>query len=506
MKKGVIVLCLCLTMFPAGAFAQAANVYYVAPGGDDDGAGTSDAPFATLEYAASIVGPGDTVIVRPGHYAGFSTYNAGTPEAPITFRGEPGAVIDSGSWRDRVSIEFTDYVIFEGFEVAGAERAGVAVLGEADAPVKGVIVRNVHSHHNGVWGIFTAYAESVTIESCETHDNAEEHGIYVSNSADSPIIRGNRVHHNGASGIQINADPGMDGDGIISNALVEKNIIYENGVFGAAAINLASVRGAVIQNNLLYGNFASGIAAWDDDFGAEWGSKENKFFHNTVIMAPEGRFALSLKHGSTGSVVLNNILLHPGERGSIEVDDTSEEGFSSDHNIFSESPFGVALDAETWIDFAAWQARGYDGASQVVQSAALLDDAFRPAAGSVAIDAGYDLSGLVPDDLDGAPRPQGAGFDIGAYEYGGPVQEVEEVPMEEPPVPPSDAAPVSVELREGLLWVALSDGRAVGVPVSWYPALESASVGAFSNMQLEDDAVFWPDLDLRIKIHDILCP
>ncbi len=33
------------------------------------------------------------------------------------------------------------------------------------------------------------------------------------------------------------------------------------------------------------------------------------------------------------------------------------------------------------------------------------------------IDAGYDLRALVPDDFDGNLRPQGAEFDIGAFEF-----------------------------------------------------------------------------------------
>jgi hypothetical protein len=40
-------------------------------------------------------------------------------------------------------------------------------------------------------------------------------------------------------------------------------------------------------------------------------------------------------------------------------------------------------------------------------------------AGSPAIDAGYDLTGLVTEDYDSNPRPQGAGYDIGAFEYMG---------------------------------------------------------------------------------------
>src|SRR5882762_7906258 len=45
--------------------------YYVSPTGSDSNAGTSAAPFQTIQHAANVVNPGDMVIVRDG------TYNAG---------------------------------------------------------------------------------------------------------------------------------------------------------------------------------------------------------------------------------------------------------------------------------------------------------------------------------------------------------------------------------------------------------------------------------------------
>jgi hypothetical protein len=50
------------------------------------GAGTEAAPFCTLQAAANAVAPGDTVLVTPGIYTGFTLTDAqGTASAPITF-------------------------------------------------------------------------------------------------------------------------------------------------------------------------------------------------------------------------------------------------------------------------------------------------------------------------------------------------------------------------------------------------------------------------------------
>jgi hypothetical protein len=87
----------------------------------------------------------------------------------------------------------------------------------------------------------------------------EEHGIYVSNSGDRPVVRGNRLHDNAGAGVQLNADLSAGGDGIITDALIENNVIYGNGSAGGAAINLDGVQDSVVRNNLLYDNHATGI-------------------------------------------------------------------------------------------------------------------------------------------------------------------------------------------------------------------------------------------------------
>lgn len=61
-----------------------------------DGNGTKERPFKHIQDAASIAQPGDEVFVGPGIYREYvDPANAGTPEAPITYRSvEPlGAVI-----------------------------------------------------------------------------------------------------------------------------------------------------------------------------------------------------------------------------------------------------------------------------------------------------------------------------------------------------------------------------------------------------------------------------
>jgi parallel beta-helix repeat protein len=48
-------------------------------------------------------------------------------------------------------------------------------------------------------------------------------------------------------------------------------------------------------------------------------------------------------------------------------------------------------------------------------------DDYHLTSGSEAVNAGYDTSPTVTDDYDGVSRPQGAAYDVGAYEYAGTV-------------------------------------------------------------------------------------
>jgi parallel beta-helix repeat protein len=84
------------------------------------------------------------------------------------------------------------------------------------------------------------------LENNECFGSVAEHGIYVSNSGDRPVLRRNRVHDNNASGIQLNADLSAGGDGIITGALIEANVIYNNGTGGGAAINLDGVQNSIV--------------------------------------------------------------------------------------------------------------------------------------------------------------------------------------------------------------------------------------------------------------------
>jgi len=78
--------------------------YFVATDGNDGNPGSESQPWKTLQHAADTVGPGDTVSVHGGNYAGAYLETSGTSSQPIVFQafaGEtPTLFVDGGVYRD----------------------------------------------------------------------------------------------------------------------------------------------------------------------------------------------------------------------------------------------------------------------------------------------------------------------------------------------------------------------------------------------------------------------
>jgi parallel beta-helix repeat protein len=404
---------LALLLALAAPAAQATDLW-VRNGGSDAADGLTPATaWATLGHAAALVDPGDTVHVLDGSYQGFYLDRSGAPGSPITFRAEGPAVLitaDNGTTPDGINLEGASHVVLDGFVVNDRTRTGIRVV-----LAQAVTVRNCRLGHNGRWGILTGFSDDLLIEDNEAYGSQIEHGIYVSNSGDRPVIRRNLVHDNNANGIHMNGDASLGGDGLISNAVVEANVIWGNGAAGGSGINMDGVTDSVVRNNLLYDNHASGISLYRID-GAT-GSTGNLVANNTIVQAADGRWCVNIDNGSTGITLRNNALynLH-SFRGAVTIDAASRPGFTSDYNAVMDR---FSTDAgDTVIGLAAWRALGYDAHTFLAAPADLFvspgtDFHLRP--GSPAIDAGT-LAGAPATDLDGAPRPVGAAVDVGAYE------------------------------------------------------------------------------------------
>lgn len=411
----------------AGLHVAAAAVYYVSDTGNDKkGNGSKDSPWRSLQRATDQLKAGDQIMVTAGKYEPFHVEASGKPEARIIIKAsEPGVRISGYESFDGryvgISI-LASYVTLDGFDVDvglnGHDKSrGIRVSGTPGHYVYDVHIINNHVANAGWVGITASYAENIHIEGNHVHGSRGQHGIYVANSADNPVIRHNVSFGNAQAGIQVNADPQLPGDGIIEGAIIEDNILHHNGLKGSAALNLASVRNSTIAGNLLYKNFSQGIASWDDEAGHRYGCKGNVYLNNTVVMPEGSRHALVFRHGSSDNTIYNNILIHLGDRDGLAFDSSSMPNLRSDNNIVSrvEDPKGEIVSLALWHGMS-----GLDQHSLVVSPARLFlnyqADDYTLASDSPAIDRGLGRPEVL-QDLRGTRRPQGKALDIGAYEH-----------------------------------------------------------------------------------------
>ncbi|HKV38703.1 MAG TPA: right-handed parallel beta-helix repeat-containing protein, partial [Blastocatellia bacterium] len=302
MKQFVFAIASIMACAMAAVEASAAT-FHVSTSGADSNPGTVAEPWASLQHAVDTIQPGDTILIESGTYPGCRIGNSGLATAVCTLKASSGAQVlvnapgPGNKHASNIEIENFDatvqYWVIDGLESAGSPKYGIDIRGTDH-----ITVRNCFVHGSAATGIFMAFCDHPLIESNESSLNAE-HGIYDSNSGDFPVIRGNKIHDNRNAGIHINGDQNFTpGDGIISFALVEQNIIYENGIGGASGINCDGVSDSIIRNNLLYNNHASGISLYATD-GAE-GSSRDKVYNNTIVMASGARWCVNIPASDNG--------------------------------------------------------------------------------------------------------------------------------------------------------------------------------------------------------------
>ena len=283
------------------------TTYYVSSGiGDDGNAGTSTtAPLATLQAAANLVKPGDTVEVMNGTYTGpaggvvVNITTSGTAAAPITFEAMPGQtpVIDSSGCWQGININANNIVI-NGFTVVGDEKnftqaqatagyssgnasldgSGIVVNGDGTHVPNHIIIENNTAYNEPGAGISVVHADYVTILNNVVHDTSNwsafgSSGISIWESMNSDTnpgvhmtISGNTVYDNAQLVPTLGGNIIYDGEGIILDTnpnfvgqmLVENNTVHGN---GSSGIESFQTDNAVITGNTVYGNDIDNVQA-----------------------------------------------------------------------------------------------------------------------------------------------------------------------------------------------------------------------------------------------------
>lgn len=314
------------------------TTYYVSSQtGSANNAGTSaSAPLDSLQAAADVVKPGDTVQVMSGTYDPVTITTSGTSSAPITFEaaaGQTPVINSSGSWNG-IDIQASNIVI-NGFTVEGDANNynlsqamagydggnpslngnGIAVNSSSSVPIPNhiVIENNTVTNEPG-GGIGTVGADYVQILNNNVTNNghwsaygASGISIYESQNSDNNAGTHDVISGNTSSGnAQMVPTGGVnnsitDGEGIILDTntgytgqiLVQNNTVTGNGSSGIESFLTAN---ATISGNTIYGNNTENVQPASDSAILINQSSNNTVTGN-ITTAPSG----STGSGTAGS-------------------------------------------------------------------------------------------------------------------------------------------------------------------------------------------------------------
>jgi hypothetical protein len=62
----------------------------------------------------------------------------------------------------------------------------------------------------------------------------------------------------------------------------------------------------------------------------------------------------------------------------------------------------------------------------------------------------------------------------------------------------------SVQFHDANMWVELSDGRTLGIPLAWFPRLLGANPAQREQYRLSYDGIHWEEIDEDISIAGLL--
>ncbi|MFB6720595.1 right-handed parallel beta-helix repeat-containing protein [Kribbella sp. NPDC056345] len=368
--------------------------------------GKAGAQYSTIQAAADASQPGDTILISAGTYQEALKPKSGASGQQIVYQAAPGARVvldgnktlksgngllnlDGKSWLKFDGIAVTkspthgvygyqvSHITFTRCEVSSSSNGGLVILGGSDIVVDGCDV-----HHNNDKGTSASH-EAITLGEGSTrfdirnnhvHDNGEE-GIdakYDDNAAG--VIRNNLVHDNRGPNIYVDSSSGVEVSGNTTYGAKESTkagiaIAVEDYSSSRKAQNIR------IVNNVSYKNAGGGISFWKESSGTISGIS---IVNNTIANNPKPGIVGASEVSGSGNVVRNTIFAgNPSGIGG---------PFSSDHNLTGDPGFVDPGNGD-----------------------------FHLREGSAAIDAG-SATGAPATDRDGVARPQGNGYDVGAYE------------------------------------------------------------------------------------------
>lgn len=380
--------------------------------------------FTPFDDYAEMLKPGDTVYVRAGLYdkvvSGWDTNlhirphhtgSQGNEIALIGYPNENALINGSGIARRGIILRegVTDWVISN---LKFTEGSGDAISAGYNMRIR-IVGNEIYN--------YPSYYGSIEFSSCHDckvlgnhiynsgqEENKLAHLIYYGGyGAGSNVeIAWNLLHDElGGRCIQVY---GHSDDDYLTGLSIHDNLLYncpyDGIIIGASDASVQDwVKDAVVYNNIVY-NTGSAQTSWWSGIRINNPGVELKLFNNIIIQNQNSGFALNLESAKSAEVY-NNIFVN---RAGIDIIYYGTVGnLVIGYNLYSKGNGKPSCDTST--------------TSLFVSDIGFVNEAsndFHLKSISPAIDAGTSaVSFVVTKDFDGNLRPQGNGFDIGAYEY-----------------------------------------------------------------------------------------
>jgi hypothetical protein len=440
----LLLACSGITSTPSlapAADTTAALFYVDGINGSDSDPGTSrEQAWRTIQHAADTMEAGDTVIVLAGDYdERVHVFTSGSSGAPITYWGE-GEVTTKGFSvvADHITVKGfqitnTDDDGFDGWgilvkgshcviednDVFFATRGGIIIQAEPpDAPTTSdCIIRNNRLYRNAVVGL-EMRGRNHLVEGNEIWGTIQYHPKWENppDSVDADGIRffgsghtisGNYIHDITFKDPE-NVDPHIDCFqtwGPAYDIVFERNLCevleYQDTVeygkgFMVEELN-PPVRDLVVRNNIIH---AFNYLTVKD---CENAIILNNTFSSDLSFTYVDVTGLALRN-SPNATIKNNIF-RDNQYYHLFVHESSQQGTEVEYNNVYRSDGQPPLGSPSPYDL-------WDVNPMFVNAAA---NDFHLQSNSPCIDAGDEVD--VAEDFEGNSRPQGAGYDIGAFEY-----------------------------------------------------------------------------------------
>jgi hypothetical protein len=417
--------------------------WFVAAGGS--GSGTQGSPFGRIQDGLNAAQPGDVVTVAAGTYKeAIHTVRNGTASARITLRaaGARGSVLLTNPGRvltvDHAYLALDDLVIDGQYGTDDTIR----ISNGGDF----FLLHNSEVRRSSRDLIDMAGPQGVTIDRCLIHHalnaangRTDAHGI-VAGPVQDLAVRNTEIHTFSGDGLQV--DPGRAVPGW-NRVTIEDSRIWlapltaaENGfpkgtVTGENAIDTKASSDATrasmtIRNVIAYGfggGLISNMAAFNLKENVNVLVDQVTVFNSEIAFRLRGPASSSPSHGAW--VTIKNAVVYK-TKTAFRYEDNIEQlriwngtigsGVSRAFQAASSSVLGLDVRNLLMLNLRASEA---DHSSNMTVGpeafANTSTDNYRLADDSPAIDAGVPLADVKTDRL-GVVRPQGARYDVGAYE------------------------------------------------------------------------------------------